>query len=242
MYRIFSAVLALSTAFGTSVVLTLSTEKTHAAGHTLQDRVAERRARRWAELPNATIKTIDDRTLERINRRRLQDDAPSVQEAENNALSILKRREERRNRRLAGQPVPVKQQVIDGVNIERAKQGIPPLTYQGKLETSAQAHADDMLARAYFSHENPEGERSVHRIKRTGYGVVDTNACNCSYRVALGENIAKGQQSVEQVIREWMASPTHREAMLSKDYKEIGVGVTEDIWVLNFGAVEIDKR
>jgi uncharacterized protein YkwD len=38
-----------------------------------------------------------------------------------------------------------------------------------------------------------------------------------------------------------MASVTHREAMLSEDYDEIGVGILNDIWVLNFGSVSITK-
>ena len=124
--------------------------------------------------------------------------------------------------------------------MERATRGIAALRYHRDLELSAQAHAQDMFDRDYFSHENPEGQRSGDRIKKTGYGVVNAQECHCSYKVFLGENIAKGQTSVEQVIREWMQSPSHKEAILSRDYRDIGVGIINNIWVLNFGAVEIN--
>lgn len=123
--------------------------------------------------------------------------------------------------------------------MERAKHGVAPLRYHTELEASAQGHALDMKIRDYFSHENPEGQRSGDRIKETGYGVVNAQECRCSYKVYLGENIAKGQTTVAQVIKEWMESPSHREAMLSKDYQEVGVGIVDDIWVLNFGSVDI---
>jgi len=96
-----------------------------------------------------------------------------------------------------------------------------------------------MKARDFFSHENPDGIRSQGRIKATGYGVINAQECRCSYKVFLGENLAKGQTTIEQVIDEWMNSPTHRDAMLSKDYDDVGVGLIDDIWVLNFGKIEI---
>ncbi len=168
--------------------------------------------------------TLQERVAERMSRR---------------VTAHLARIQVRRNNRIAGATLPLKMQVADAVNMERAKMGLPPLSYNARLETSAQRHADDMHTRDFFAHENPEGERSSDRIKKTGYGVVNAQKCRCSYRVALGENIAKGQMSVAQVITEWLASPKHRDALLSKDYKDIGVGNVGVLWVLNFGGVEM---
>lgn len=181
---------------------------------------------------------VQDRLEERLRELRLRDP-----EEYNAVIDMLRRREERRADRLEDQTVTeptLKQLVTDGVNMERATRGIGALRYNLKLEQSAQAHAQDMFDRDYFSHETPEGERSGDRIKKTGYGVINAQECRCSYRVFLGENIAKGQQSVEQVVREWMESPSHRDAILSRDYKEVGVGIVDDIWVLNFGGIEIN--
>jgi len=156
-----------------------------------------------------------------------------------NGSSLLERSNARRAERLGELPSPIKFQLIDSVNMERAKMALPPLRAQIDLETSAQRHAQDMKNRDYFSHENPNGLRSNDRIKATGYGIINAQECRCSYKVYLGENLAKGQTTIEQVIREWMESPSHRDAILSKDYDDIGVGIVDDIWVLNFGKIEI---
>ncbi|MAE68821.1 MAG: CAP domain-containing protein [Candidatus Peribacteraceae bacterium] len=216
----------------------------YASAHTMEDRAAARAAARSS--PTRTV-------TERPTRRSItQTTAASRRQARLNARrrttetqqptgdkTLYERMQERRNRRRAGQPVSVKQQVIDGVNLERAKHGLPPLRHQIDLERSAQLHAQDMKNRDYFSHENGNGDRSGDRIKETGYGAVNAQECRCSYKIYLGENIAKGQSTVAQVIEEWMASESHREAMLSKDYQEVGVGIVDDIWVLNFGRVDI---
>jgi uncharacterized protein YkwD len=39
-----------------------------------------------------------------------------------------------------------------------------------------------------------------------------------------GENIAKGQQSPEDVMNAWMNSDGHRKNILNPDFTEIGVG------------------
>lgn len=240
--------MALTTAILSIVVaISIPTQQVHASAQSLEDRVAARRASRSvAPVSNRIIlqkstsrTTTQDRRSQRINQRRLRTVEVPKASVRSTSLSSLQRRESRRSNRLAGKPVPVKQHVTDGVNMERAKQGVAPLRYHTDLETAAQAHAQDMSIKEYFSHENREGERSGDRIKKTGYGVINAQECRCSYKVFLGENIAKGQSTVAQVIKEWMESPSHREAMLSRDYQEIGVGIVDDIWVLNFGSLEI---
>ena len=236
------------------LAISLSTERVHASAHTLRDRTAARRALRGGQpvsnriiLPRSVRSTPATRRQARLNRRSIRRiEVPEIpvvtgRRESTSTLSTLSRREQRRARRLAERPISLRQQVIDAVNLERAKFGLAPLLHHNSLEISAQEHARDMKVRNFFSHENPEEERSGDRIKKTGYGVVNAQTCRCSYKVYLGENIAKGQDTVEQVIEEWMASVTHREAMLSEDYDEIGVGILNDIWVLNFGSVSITK-
>ena len=133
----------------------------------------------------------------------------------------------------------LKQKLLDAVNMERALQAHPALRMNAKLSASAQLHADDMIVRNYFDHADPEGLRVGNRARAAGYGDINAQTCNCSYKISIGEDLAKGQTTVEQVIREWMASPTHREAILSDDYNDIGIGIAGDVWVLNFGGVEV---
>lgn len=131
-------------------------------------------------------------------------------------------------------PIPtstLRAQIVGLVNEERAKEGLAPLTYNRLLQRSAQGHAIDMDKRGFFSHQNPDGKRSKDRIKGAGYG--KDCACNRYY----GENIARGQTTAEQVVLDWMHSPSHRENIMSPDYRDIGIGIQGEYWVQNFGGV-----
>jgi len=89
-----------------------------------------------------------------------------------------------------------------------------------------------MLARRYFAHESPKGETVRERSRAAGY----------DWR-AIGENIAEGQLSVNEVMDTWMHSPPHRKNILDPNYKELGVGLAlgrsgndwKVEWVQTFG-------
>ena len=63
-------------------------------------------------------------------------------------------------------------------------------------------------------------------------------ACTCTPRFALGENIAKGQKTVKQVMDEWMGSHDHRANIIHGAFDEVGIGIVGDVWVQDFGRVE----
>jgi uncharacterized protein YkwD len=52
-----------------------------------------------------------------------------------------------------------------------------------------------------------------------------------------GENIARGQDSAKEVMEDWMNSPSHRAAILSETFNEIGIGISGTYWVQHFGAI-----
>jgi uncharacterized protein YkwD len=107
-----------------------------------------------------------------------------------------------------------------------------PLRANPKLDLAAQRHAEDMLARHYFAHESPGGQTVRERARAAGY----------DWRV-IGENIAEGQFSVDEVMDTWMQSPPHRRNILDRDFKELGVGLAlgksdggwRVVWVQTFG-------
>jgi uncharacterized protein YkwD len=104
--------------------------------------------------------------------------------------------------------------VLDQVNAERAKAQIRPLLLEPRLSSAAQHHARDMFTRGYFAHASPEGK------------TVRQRADAASYRWhAIGENIAEGQLSVEQVVKAWMESPEHRRNILDRDFIHMGLGL-----------------
>ncbi|MFE1314691.1 sigma-70 family RNA polymerase sigma factor [Streptomyces sp. NPDC058755] len=129
------------------------------------------------------------------------------------------------------QPAPAGDvaQVVALVNKERAAAGCGPLTENAQLEKAAQAHSDDMAARNFFDHTNPDGADPGQRITAAGYRWS-----------TYGENIAKGQQTPQSVMDSWMNSPGHRANILNCSFKEIGVGVHKGSggpwWTQDFGA------
>ena len=261
MKQVLIAALAIIIGITSTFAVVQAETTLHASATSLEDRVETRRA---ARLNADTSKSITELRALRQDRSRSRtpvttkqyssrrtyttrsrssssssSSVRSVTRTTNSTADLQSRMEARRAMRLGTLPSPLKFQVIEAVNMERAKMALAPLSAKIDLETSAQKHAEDMKARDFFSHENPDGLRSNDRIKKTGYGVINAQECRCRYKVFLGENLAKGQTSVSQVIEEWMNSPSHREAMLSRDYDEVGVGLIDDIWVLNFGKIEI---
>lgn len=137
--------------------------------------------------------------------------------------------------------------LLVAVNKERSANGLGALQYNNRLEDAAQAFAHDMWKRGYFSHFTPEGESFVDRIRAALYFIPEAGACTCSTPAveckctpvfSVGENIAKGQSTVAQVMQEWMASPGHRKNILQPKYTEIGFGLYGNVWVQNFGSVQ----
>ncbi|WP_349538298.1 CAP domain-containing protein [Sagittula sp. NFXS13] len=117
------------------------------------------------------------------------------------------------------QPV---RQMLNGF---RAEQGLGPLAPSGQLEEAAKAHALDMASRGFFDHQGSSGSNVLQRARAAGYA-----ACT------IAENIAKGQQSVHEVLGDWVQSPGHRNNILNPDVVDYGlVRAPGDIWVLVLG-------
>lgn len=106
--------------------------------------------------------------------------------------------------------------IISLTNNERALQGEADLIANTKLTSAAQAKADDMAKQHFFAHVAPDGTMAWDYIKKVGY----------AYDVA-GENLAITNESADVVMKSWMNSPSHRENILNKDYKDVGIGIAQ---------------
>ncbi|MGW6140871.1 CAP domain-containing protein [Streptomyces sp. NPDC055140] len=104
-------------------------------------------------------------------------------------------------------------QVLALVNTERAKVGCSPVTADSGLASLAGNFSEDMAARGFFDHTDPDGATPWDRAKKAG--ITDLG----------GENIARGQANAQSVMDSWMNSPGHRANILNCDYKTLGVGV-----------------
>ncbi len=97
----------------------------------------------------------------------------------------------RASRAPQAQPAPAGTvaQVVALVNKERAAAGCGPVTEDPQLDRAAQGHSDDMAARGFFDHTDPDGDGPGERITAAGYRWS-----------TYGENIAKGQQTPQAVM------------------------------------------
>lgn len=103
--------------------------------------------------------------------------------------------------------------VLSLVNQERAKVGCSPVTASSSLASLAQNFSDDMAARGFFDHTDPDGRTPWDRASKAGVDGLG------------GENIARGQADAQAVMDAWMNSDGHRANILNCDYKTLGVGV-----------------
>ncbi len=107
----------------------------------------------------------------------------------------------------------IENQVLSLVNAERSKQGLRSLTLNWELSRVAKIKSQDMATNNYFSHQSPTYGSPFDMMKKFGI----------SYRAA-GENIACGQTTAQQVMRDWMNSSGHRANILSSNFTQLGVG------------------
>jgi len=104
-------------------------------------------------------------------------------------------------------------QVAALVNHERVKAGLLPLTVNEQISAIARVKCQDMRDYGYCGHQSPK--------YGSPFDMLDNLGVNYSY---AAENVARGQRSPQEVMDGWMNSPSHRRAILSGNYKELGVG------------------
>ncbi len=98
-------------------------------------------------------------------------------------------------------------QVLSLVNSERAKQGLNSLSMDDKLVDGANIRAAECTVS--FSHTRPNGTSCFTAFE---------------WQNTVGENIAYGQRTPQQVMNGWMNSQGHRENILKQGFKKIGIG------------------
>jgi uncharacterized protein YkwD len=103
----------------------------------------------------------------------------------------------------------------------RAQNGLAPLAPCGPLIAAAQAHANDMSANGFLGHYGTDGSNWIARVNRNGYGSGN-----------VGEVVAQGQTSVDQVMGTWMSSADHRNILLFPSDQHVGFAYANgNYWV-----------
>ena len=118
-------------------------------------------------------------------------------------------------------PLVVREAMLCEIARVRANHGVRRLRWHGQLDLAAARHATDMVERRYFSHVSPGGGNLAGRAGRAGYALP-----RCSWRV--GETLAWGvgsRSTAAGTVRAWLDSPSHRRILISRRYREIGLGL-----------------
>jgi uncharacterized protein YkwD len=103
----------------------------------------------------------------------------------------------------------------------RAVRHLRPLRANGELGSVATGQVRSMVRRNYFADVSPSGQTPISLVSATRYR---THAA----RLSVGQNIAWGTGSYAspaRVVAAWMASPAHRRIILTRGYRDAGVGV-----------------
>ena len=90
---------------------------------------------------------------------------------------------------------------------------VPPLTLDSALTRAALEHARDMAAHGEFDHRGHDGSTPAERVRRAGYGEY----------ALVGENIAAGVLTPNDVTAGWLASPAHCENIMDGRFDQIGI-------------------
>lgn len=110
-------------------------------------------------------------------------------------------------------------EVLKHVNAARAKPrscgsrkfaAAAPLAWNDKLAKAALLHSRDMAEKNYFSHAAQDGNDASDRATRAGY----------AWR-RVGENIAAGQGSAQEVVSGWLSSPGHCTNIMKPEFTEM---------------------
>lgn len=133
-------------------------------------------------------------------------------------------------------PVSWQTSMLSAINRERQAAGLSAVATCGALSRTAQGYADVLIGTRDISHTGPNGSTLQTRVAASGY-VGWTN---------IGENLAAGQGTVDEVMTAWLGSSGHRANILKAEFTHVGFGrakgfykdntVESWFWVQNFGA------
>lgn len=139
------------------------------------------------------------------------------------------------------------------VNQVRSERGRTSLAWSDSLRRLARSHSQDMARRGFFGHTTPGGVGPAERAERLGLPAA--RPLSDGRRIGIGENLFRtyrydGYRDVyrrrengarqrvrrvydwksrrvvaEETVESWLESPSHRRALLSRNYRRHGLGV-----------------
>lgn len=111
--------------------------------------------------------------------------------------------------------------LLDLINGARAHYGLPALRLQPPLILAARAHSREMLKDNYFSHRSITGLSPATRLVRSGYSLSGYRSWVVGENIGLGLGVLGTPQAI---FAAWMHSPAHRANILSRRFRDVGLG------------------
>lgn len=104
------------------------------------------------------------------------------------------------------------------INHARTSRGLAAVETIASLDRAALLHSRDMIAHDYFSHTSRDGSTLAGRARSEGY---PTGGSSLGEVIALGSSY-KG--TPESLFKGWMRSSGHRQIILTKRWRDVGLG------------------
>lgn len=124
------------------------------------------------------------------------------------------------------------EQIVNLLNLARARQGLTSLKLDSKLQVAARQHSQLMAAKHQLSHQIGDEPTFSRRLENAG-----AQFSSAGENVAFNQTAAAAHQAL-------MESPPHRANILSPKFSAIGIGVVregENLWVTEDFAHEYEK-
>ena len=123
------------------------------------------------------------------------------------------------------------EQMLAAINEVRRQNGAKPLVYSSALAAMARTQANAMGSHDQMSHDFGPGQDLRGRANLAGY------------HGPIGENVAAGQHTIDETLKDWLASPGHRYTLLSDMWTSVGMVVQSGragskfgvFWAADFG-------
>ena len=145
-----------------------------------------------------------------------------------------------------GDTEEISQLIFEKTNALRLAKGKTPFKPLDSLNRLAQYHSDNMVAKAFYSHIDPEGLNPVSRAEKLG--IQAWRRVGNTF-IGIAENIAQvpwfenvstcgdtrsAEALADCMVEGWKNSPPHYKNIMG-DYVYLGVGIQFDQNKLGFG-------
>lgn len=122
--------------------------------------------------------------------------------------------------------------LVAELNQKRQNRGLNELQSHEALYDAAYSHSEEMVARNFFDHTNPDGVGVEQRISETTlecrYTGENIAVNHWDENVIGSDRIESNADLAEVIIQQWIDSPPHRENLFRAEWDYVAHGISFD--------------